>query len=109
MMPAHGGDAERHGPLGTIAAVAEFLVGLVAGLSIAGLLWIVVAPSRRARAETGIDPDVEAALLLGGKPEDDAEATDASPSAPEHDRPYGPEELQALRKLGSAPRRRRRA
>jgi hypothetical protein len=93
--------------LGTIAAVAEFLVGVVCGLSIAGLLWIVIAPSRRARAETGIDPDVEATLLLGGEPEEPTAAPTSSP--PDQDRPYGPDELSALRKLGSAPRRRRRA
>jgi hypothetical protein len=86
--------------------VAEFLVGVVCGLSIAGLLWIVIAPSRRARAETGMDPEVEATLLLGEAPDEPEPEVPSSP--PEHPRPYGAEELQALRRLGSGSRRRRR-
>jgi hypothetical protein len=82
----------------------EFLVGVVCGLSIAGLLWIVIAPSRRARAETGMDPDVEAQLLLGEIPSDEEDAEPTSPV--EHPRAYDPKELQELRQLGQQQRRR---
>jgi len=82
---------------------SEFLVGVVCGLSIAGLLWIVVAPSRRVREEPGLDPEVETKLLLGELPDEPEEAESES-SEPEHPRPYGPEELQALRRLGQQSR-----
>jgi hypothetical protein len=84
----------------------EFLVGVVFGFSLAGILWIVIAPSRRARAETGMDPDVEAQLLLGEIPSDEG-----SPSSPvEHPQAYDPKELQELRQLGQRrrPKSRRR-
>lgn len=82
---------------------SDFLVGVVCGLSIAGLVWIVVAPSRRVRAETGLDPEVETRLLLGETPDEDEAPSESSP---EHPRQYGPEELQALRRIGQQQSRR---
>ncbi|HEX5615437.1 MAG TPA: hypothetical protein VFZ83_09825 [Acidimicrobiia bacterium] len=84
---------------------SDFLVGVVCGLSLAGLLWIVIAPSRRARAETGLDPEVETRLLLGEIPDDEDPPASES-SEPEHPRQYGPHELQALRRLGQQPSKR---
>lgn len=88
--------------MGTLDGVEHFLVGVVVGLSIAGLLWIVVAPSRRVRAEAPLDPDVEARLLLGEEPEPPGPA-----ESPSHPRDYDPKDLQALRRLGTQPRRQR--
>ena len=79
-------------------------MGVVCGLSIAGLLWIVIAPSRRVREEPGLDPEVETKLLLGELPAADDEQDESESSEPEHPRPYGPEEMQALRRLGQQPR-----
>jgi hypothetical protein len=76
---------------------AEFIVGVVAGASLALLLVIVWPPSRRVREETGMDPEVEARLLLGEDP--DEAAKPAKPPA-DHDRDYDPGELRALRDLG---------
>lgn len=86
---------------------AEFLVGVVVGLSLATLLWIIVAPSRRVRAEKPLAPDIEAQLLLGEDP-DRAEPCEAEPS-PEHPRHYDTQQLQALRRLGSERRGRSRS
>lgn len=80
-------------------------MGVVFGLSLAGLLWIVIAPSRRVRQEPGLDPEIETKLLLGELP-DEAEESESPSSEPEHPRQYGPEELQALRRLGQQSSRR---
>jgi hypothetical protein len=84
--------------------VLEFLVGIVVGASVAALLMIVIGPSRKVRAEPPLPPDVEATLLLGQDPE--------APGAPlpdtEHSRPYSPNELAALQKLGQTQSQRRR-
>jgi hypothetical protein len=50
---------------GSIALIAIAVVALL------GLVVIVVAPSRRVRAEPPLDPDVESAILLGEDPDDD--------------------------------------
>ena len=86
-----------------------FFAGVVAGISAAALLIIVLAPSRRVRAETRLDREVETRLLLGVDPELDplAEPVNVEASRPE----FGAAELQALRQLDSersGQRRRRR-
>ena len=59
---------------GSVALIA------IAALAVLALLVIVIAPSRRVRAEPRLDPDVEAALLLGEDP--DRVAADGSDLAP---------------------------
>jgi hypothetical protein len=84
---------------GTIALMLPFFAGVVAGISAAALLIIVLAPSRRVRAETRLDREVETRLLLGVDPELDplAEPADVEESRPD----FGAAELQALRQLDS--------
>ena len=88
---------------GTLRAVVEFGVGLFVGASVAALVMIVVAPSRRVRAERPLPPDVEAAVLLGQVPEEPARPEPETPP-----RPYSDADLAALRRLGpDRPRKRR--
>ena len=47
----------------------QFVVGVVVGASIVALLMIVIAPSRRVRAEPPLPRDVEHKLLLGEDPD----------------------------------------
>lgn len=84
---------------GTIGVMAEFFAGVVTGVAAVALLVIVLAPSRRVRAEARLDREVETRLLLGVDPEDATEAED-TPNV-EHRAEFGPAELQALRKLGT--------
>jgi hypothetical protein len=91
-------------PFGTIPGVVEFVVGIIVGASIATLLMIVVAPSRRVRAEHRLPPDVEAKVLLGQDPE---QPTIPPPPRVEHPRQYSPNELAALQRLGQQSRRRK--
>src|SRR5689334_2898751 len=44
--------------------VLQFFVGLIVGASVVALLMIVIAPSRRVRAERPLPRDVETRLLL---------------------------------------------
>ena len=77
--------------------VVQFLVGLVVGASIVALLTIIIAPSRRVRAEPPLPRDVETRLLLGQDPD---QAT--IPPAPRGEPPvYSPNDLAALRKLSA--------
>ncbi len=82
----------------------SFVVGLIVGASLAALLIIVIAPSRRVRAEPPLPHDVEMRILLGQDPDQAAPAT--SPE-PDHPAPYSPNDLAELRRL-SAERRGRR-
>jgi hypothetical protein len=84
-------------------AVVEFLVGTVVGASVAGLLFIVIAPSRRVRAEKPLARDVEAKLLLGQDPD---VPTIPPPPSPERPGQFTAHELAQLRNLGSSRRRR---
>ena len=79
--------------------MAEFFAGVIAGIAAVGLLVIVLAPSRRVRAEARLDREVETRLLLGVDPEITSE-TSAVPAA-EHQPDFGAAEIQALRQLGS--------
>jgi hypothetical protein len=88
--------------------VIDFIVGIIVGASVVALLTIVIAPSRRVRAEQPLPTDVETKLLLGIDPDQPT-----IPPAPEvdHARQYTPSELAALQRLGqpqSQSRRRKR-
>jgi hypothetical protein len=85
--------------------VTSFVVGVVVGASIVGVLVILIAPSRRIRAEKPLARDVETKLLLGQDPD---EATIPPTPRPEHPRQYSSQELAQLRRLGSSPTRRGR-
>ena len=85
--------------------MTQFVVGLVVGGSIVGLLFIVIAPSRRVRAEKPLDRDTETRLLLGQDPE---EPTIPPEPEPEHPRNYSPDDLAQLRKLGQQGNKRKR-
>jgi hypothetical protein len=84
--------------------VVGFVVGIVVGASAAALLMILIAPSRRVRAEPPLDRDVETRLLLGMDPET------TIPPAPrvEHPQQYTPTELAALQRLGQEEQQRRK-
>ena len=84
---------------GTIHAMAAFFAGVITGVAAVGLLVIVLAPSRRVRAEARLDREVEPRLLLGVDP-DVATAAETGPAV-EHRSEFGAAELQALRKLGT--------
>ena len=81
------------------------MVGIVVGASLAALLMILIAPSRRVRAERPLDRDVESKLLLGEDPEQPT-----IPPSPrlEHPRQYTADELAALQRLGQEQERQRR-
>jgi hypothetical protein len=80
--------------------MAEFFAGVVAGIAAVGLLIIVLAPSRRVRAEARLDREVETRLLLGVDPDVTGE-TPVVPPADEHPADFGAAEIQALRQLGT--------
>ncbi len=92
--------------------VVAFVVGIVVGASAAALLMILIAPSRRVRAEPPLSREAETKLLLGQDPEQPT-----IPPAPrvESPRQYTANELAALQRLGHEqqqpgrqPRRRKR-
>ncbi len=78
--------------------MAEFLAGVIAGLAAAGLLVIVLAPSRRLRAEARLDQEVETRLLLGVDPESSSDAPPLDDAT--HD-DFDPAEIAALRQIGT--------
>ena len=92
-------------PFTTIRVVLPFFVGLIVGASTVALLTILIAPSRRVRAEPPIPRDVETRLLLG---EDPDQATIPPEPTEAHPAPYSASDLAELRRLGSEPRQRRR-
>lgn len=67
-----------------VLAVGAGAIALIAvvGFALLALVVIVVGPSRRVRAEPPLDPEVEAALLLGEDP--DEVALDATPDTDAH-------------------------
>lgn len=79
--------------------MAAFFAGVVAGVAAVGLLVIVLAPSRRVRAEARLDREVETRLLLGVDPDITGE-TAVVPAADTHS-DFDAAELQALRQLGN--------
>jgi len=84
--------------------VLQFFVGLIVGASIVALLMIVIAPSRRVRAERPLPRDVETRLLLG---EDPDQPTIPPPSV-DDPAPHSPSDLAELRRLSEQRSRRRR-
>ena len=78
-------------------SMAEFLVGVVVGISLAALLFIVVAPSRRLRAERRLPADEETQILLGQVPV----PPPPEPSPELHPRDYDTSQIQALRRIGT--------
>ncbi len=92
-------------PFGTILGVLEFVVGIVVGASVAGLLMILIGPGRRVRAERPLPPDVEAKLLLGIDPD---QPTIPPPPRSEHPRQYSPNDIAALQRLGHEQQQRRK-
>jgi hypothetical protein len=84
--------------------VLQFFVGVVVGASVAGLLVILIAPSRRVRAEPPLPRDVETKLLLGEDPDQQT----IPPPTVDHPAPYSPEDLAELRRLSTRPRPRRK-
>ena len=92
-------------PFSTISSVLSFFVGLVVGASLVALLVILIAPSRRVRAEHPLPRDIETSLLLG---EDPDEAAPPPPPADAHPAPYSPNDLAELRRLSTERRRRKR-
>ena len=85
--------------------MVQFLIGIIVGAAIVGLLVILIAPSRRVRAEHRLPPDVEAKLLLG---EDPDQPTIPPMPRPDHPRQYTPNELAALQRLSQQPKRKKR-
>jgi hypothetical protein len=84
--------------------VVQFAVGLIVGASVAGLLIIVFAPSRRVRAEKPLPRDAETKVLLGEDPDD---PTFPPASSDDHPQPYSSADLAQLRRLGEQQKRRR--
>ena len=93
-------------PFSTILGVLQFVVGLIVGASAVGLLVIIIAPSRRVRAEPPLPRDVETKLLLGEDP--DQPANPEPPPSVDHPAPYSPNDLAALRRLSAEGRSRRK-
>jgi hypothetical protein len=86
--------------------VLSFFIGLVVGASAVALLTIVIAPSRRVRAERPLPRDVETSLLLGQNP--DEVIAPPAPEPDDHPAPYSPNDLAELRRLSTENRRTRR-
>ena len=85
----------------------SFVVGLVLGVSVTALLFIVVGPSRRVRAEQPLSEDDETRILMGYRPKVAPDEPSSSPAPVILPREYDTGEMQALRRLGSPPGRRR--
>jgi hypothetical protein len=87
--------------------MTTFVVGFIVGASLAALLIIVIAPSRRVRSERALPREDVTRLLLGQNPD---EPTMPPEPTVDHPRNYDASELQALRNIGqgrTAGRRRR--
>jgi hypothetical protein len=78
-----------------MGGVLGFWTGVLVGAAIVGLAVIVLGPSRDVRAETGMDDEIEARILLGLDPE--PEATDITPAPVHADANTG--DFDALRQL----------
>jgi len=74
-------------PNRVVASVSlAVVVPLVLGLCVLAVVVIVIGPSRRVRAERPLDPDTEAALLLGEDPdtlEHEIDADERRPREPD--------------------------
>lgn len=83
-----------------------FLVGFVVGASVVGILVIVAGPTRRVRAETGIDDEIETRILLGIDPEPAAAAAEDDATI-DHPRDYSAQDIKALEELAKHPKQRK--
>jgi hypothetical protein len=81
--------------------MAGFLVGVVVGVSVTLLVLIIVAPSRRVRAESGMDHEVQLQLLLHETPTAAVDRVAASSDTPTGE--FDTQEIQALRDLDAEP------
>ena len=97
--------ADDHHAIRYDPAVIAFVVGIVVGASAAALLMILIAPSRRVRAEHRLPPEIEAKLLLGQDPE---QPTIPPPPRREHPQQYSANELAALQRIGEERKRKKR-
>jgi hypothetical protein len=97
--------ARTHVAIQYALGVLSFVVGLIVGASLVGLLTILIGPSRRVRAEHPLPRDVETRVLLGEDP-DEATAPDQPES--ENPGPYSPNDLAELRRLSAESRGRSR-
>lgn len=88
--------------------VLQFVVGLIVGASIVAVLMIVIAPSRRVRAEPPLPRDVATRLLLGQDPDQPTIPPPPRSDAGTHPAPYSPNDLAALRRLSTESRARRK-
>ena len=88
--------------------MTTFVVGFIVGASLAALLIIVIAPSRRVRSEDGMPSEDVTRLLLGEDPDEISLPPEGAEI--DHPRAYDAKELQALRNIGQqrAGSRRRR-
>jgi hypothetical protein len=91
-------------PFTTIRVVVAFFVGLVVGASTVALLVILIAPSRRVRAEPPIPRTSKRACCSARIPSRRRPAE----STEDHPAPYSASDLAELRRLGSEQRQRRR-
>ncbi len=82
----------------------QFLVGLVVGASVVAVLMIVIAPSRRVRAEPPLPRDVATKVLLGVDPDQPT----IPPASEDHPAPYSERDLAELRRLSAEHRSRRK-
>jgi hypothetical protein len=88
--------------------MATFVVGFIVGASIAALAIIVIAPSRRVRAERALPQEDVTKLLLGEDPDEPSIPPEVPADDVQHPRAYDASELQALRSIGRDKGRRRR-
>jgi hypothetical protein len=84
--------------------VLQFLVGLVVGASVVAVLMIVIAPSRRVRAEPPLPRDVATKVLLGQDPDQPT----IPPASDGHPAPYSASDLAELRRLSAEHKSRRK-
>jgi hypothetical protein len=80
------------------AGVLRVLIAAAVVVAIAALAVILVGPSRRVRAETGMDDEVETRLLLGLDPEPTGGAPVIALDG-DHGREYAPDDIEALEQL----------
>ena len=64
-----------------MGAVLGFWTGVLVGAALVALAVIVLGPSRDVRAESGMDDEVEARLLLGLDPEPQVTQTESAADA----------------------------
>ena len=66
------------------------VVVIIVGLALVALVAIIVAPSRKVRAERPLPGDVEARVLLGESPRDIAATLDAREEQARHEHEHQP-------------------